>query len=98
MSQLKGSQKGCKLGKRSAIRGFDKMSDRRKARLNALDAVVVGTVLTRRGRMVAEVQLVDPKTGGVVAQFSAGSGAPSTHQQPYHPPDDPRMGLVTAAA
>ena len=31
MSQLKGSQKGCKLGKRSAIRGFNKMSDRRKA-------------------------------------------------------------------
>ena len=73
MSQLKGSQKGCKLGKRSAVRGFDKMSDRRKARLGKkLDAVVVGTVLTRRGRMVAEVQLVDPKTGGVVAQFSAG--------------------------
>ncbi len=72
LSQLKGTQRGCKLGKRSAIRGFEKMSDGRKKRLGKkVDAVVVGTVLTRRGRMIAEIQLVDPKTAGVVAQFSA---------------------------
>ena len=73
LSQLKGTKRGCTLGKRSAIRGFDKMSDGRKRRLaKKMDAVVVGTVLTRRGRMIAEIQLVDPKSGGVVAQFSAG--------------------------
>jgi len=73
LSQLKGTKKGCQLGKRSAIRGFEKMSDGRKRRLaRKMDAVVVGTVLTRRGRMIAEIQLIDPKSGGVVAQFSAG--------------------------
>jgi TolB-like protein len=72
IAQLKGSKQGCSLGKRSIVKGFNKMSDGRKKRLaKKVDAVVTGTILTRRGRMVAEIQLIDPRTGGVVAQFSA---------------------------
>jgi TolB-like protein len=72
ISQLKGSDQGCVLGKRRAVKKWDSMSDRRKARMGKkVDAVVTGTILTRRGRMVAEIQLVNPRSGGIVAQFSA---------------------------
>jgi TolB-like protein len=72
LGHLKGARKGCTLGKRSMVRGFAKMSDGRKKRMaSKVDAVVVGTVLTRGGKMVAEIQLIDPNTGGVMTQFTA---------------------------
>ena len=58
--------------KRSPIKSWAKMSPRRRSRLaKKLDGVITGTILTRRGRMVAEVQVVDPADGAVLAQFSA---------------------------
>ena len=63
---------GCTIGKRRPITKFDGMSRGRKKRLRKkVDAVVSGKVVTRGGRMVGEVQVIDPGTGSVLAEFAA---------------------------
>jgi TolB-like protein len=72
VKHLRGQTVGCMSKKRSPIKSWAKMSPRRRSRLaKKLDGVITGTILTRRGRMVAEVQVVDPADGAVLAQFSA---------------------------
>jgi TolB-like protein len=70
--QLRSQSVGCSAGKRAPIKSWAKMSARRRSRLaKKVDAVVTGTILTRRGKLVAEVQVIDPADGAVITQFTA---------------------------
>lgn len=63
---------GCTIGKRRPIKKFDGMSSGRRKRLRKkIEAVVSGKIVTQGGRMVAEVRVIDPGTGSVLAEFGA---------------------------
>lgn len=74
IDQLKSGTVGCKLSKKQPIKKFAGMSSGRRKRLGKKsDAILTGTILTRRGQQVVEIQLIQPATGGVLAQFSVGA-------------------------
>ncbi|MBM65100.1 MAG: hypothetical protein CMH55_02550 [Myxococcales bacterium] len=71
IDQLKSGAAGCTVAKKQPIKKFADMSDGRKKRMaKKTDAVLTGTILTRRGQQVIEVQLISPADGGIMAQFS----------------------------
>ncbi|HBU48419.1 MAG TPA: hypothetical protein DEB46_08920 [Myxococcales bacterium] len=71
IAQLKSGAAGCTIAKKQPVKKFASMSSGRKKRMaKKTDAVLTGTILTRRGEQVIEVQLVSPVDGGIMAQFS----------------------------